>query len=252
MALVPVRKEGAPPTSVPRVSTGPEPSTVMYVLWYGSIALILAGAAASAWIGDASFALYILAALVLGLSGLALAIHTLVRPTEGKFRHALLALGALVASIVASGPMQAAGTEIRLAGQVAELQPVANELIRFGRLREWRRGGGTPQSLNGYQGTLAGDVMVSPTDSTGRTLDYVLGLSGTPRAEYDRVVRMLENAGIAEAQVDEGGVALRTEEHFREVLLFLPPGRAWQPANRIFGQASWGSMPLGGGWYHLR
>jgi hypothetical protein len=249
LALVPLPARRPPPAT--RRESGAPASAVFYVMGYVGLFIVLAASVASGWDPDAGAVLYVLGGIFIILPGLAILIHTLVRPTERKYRQILLALGALTATLYAVAPITRAAGEIRAAGQVAALQPVADEAARFGRLRKWGQGYANEQlEIDDYRRTSLPDVLTSDADSLGRTVDAVLLAKGSSRADFDALVNHLKAAGVATMAMESGGVALRTDG-YDEVLFYLPPGRARRPAERIFGYVKWGSTPLGGGWYQL-
>lgn len=249
LALVPLPARRPPPAA--QQGDGPPAASVFYTTGYIGLFIILAASFLGGWDAGASATLYVLGGLFVTLAGLAVLVHTLVRPTERKYRLFLLALGALAATLYAVVPITRAAREIRASGQAAALQRVADEAVRFGRLREWQRGyGNTHLVIDGYRGTSSPDVLTSDADSLGRTLDAVLLVKGANRADLDALVDHLRAAGVQTMTMEGGGVALRTDG-YGDILFYLPPGRARRPAEPIFGSVAWGSRPLGGGWYQL-
>lgn len=237
LALVPI-----PP------GTGPSPAAVFYGIGYTGVALIILASAIGGWNHDGRDGLYILGAIMVIIAGMFVVVYTLHKPTERKFRQALLAIAVLAGSTLAAYPINQAATEMRLSAQVAKLQPVADEVLRFRRLESW----GAYQQLRiaGYYAVTAPDLMASASDSLGRTVNAVLQASGATRDEYDRVVDGLQRAGVVSMEMSGGELALRVRDT-REVLLYLPPGRERRPLEPVFNEINWRSKPLGGGWYHL-
>ncbi|MBB4636699.1 hypothetical protein [Longimicrobium terrae] len=250
LALVPLPAR-RPPPPVPAPGDGPPASWVLHTMGYVGLFIVLAGSFLDGWDRGASASLYVLGGMFVTLAGVAVLVHTLVRPTERKYRQLLLAVGALAATLYAVVPITRAAGEIRAGGQAAALQQVADEVVRFGRLREWGQGYASEHLvIDGYRRGSLPDVLTSDTDSLGRTVDAVLLAKGASREEFDALVDHLERAGVQMMVMAGGGVALRTDG-YNDILFYLPPGRARRPAEPILGYADWGSTPLGGGWYQL-
>lgn len=218
---------------------------------YVGLFIVLGASFLGGWDPGASAAMYVLGGMFVTLFGLAVFVHTLIRPTERKYRQFLLALAATAATLYATGPITRAASEIRAAGQVAALQRVADEVVRFGRLRKWGQGYSNEHLvIDEYSRTSLPDLLTSDADSLGRTLDAVLLAGGSNRTDFDALVHHLRRAGVGTMAMEGGGVALRTDG-YDDVLFYLPPGRARRDAEPIFGSVRWGSTPLGGGWYQL-
>lgn len=247
VALVPVPRR-QPPAMDP--AHAQRAVRALFIVGYGALAAICIGNVLEPWMGWTVIALYIPAGLSIGIAGLGIAVYTLWKPRERKFRQALAAAAALVLTIASVPPRLEMGREAFASSRVAALQPAADELMRSGRIDLLRIG--HTRQLNEYTGSENGIYWTTDTGAATITLEDVLRAEGIGRTEYERIVLAMHRAGAEEATVGPGHVVFRMEST-PIILLYARPGQSPRaPADLVPGALEDHSTPLGDGWYLLR
>ncbi|HLM67762.1 MAG TPA: hypothetical protein VK358_09555 [Longimicrobium sp.] len=248
MALVPLpRAEAAHPGAAPAEA---KPSTIhryFYGLGYVALALLLLGTWAEPANGNAAAALYLFAAFSLGVAGLGVLVHVAYRPRMDKLRKGLGAVASLALAIAATGPVGHAAREVHAQSAVVRLQPLADDLLRNGRIRMIAIPATGWIELNDFVGRM--DTSDPSTSSTSVTLAEVLARDGISRLELVRMRRALEQAGVLRVEVRAAYVGFY-DPGVGANLLYVRPGHVPpSPGAAVLEHTDWRTEPLGGGWY---
>lgn len=249
--LVPLAGDRKPPARPPAKPDAPANAHLVFNgSWYAGVGLYVVAAGVGVYEFGPMEAAYVLGSLLLVLGGLGGLVHTLWKPSERKTRHALGAIAALVLAIACTPVLRRISTEVHASAQVQRLEPLAQAVIRDGRIREIGLEGSWVK-LNGYHGPEhATASSPSRRDTVRLELDDVLRRDGMTRAELTAHLRRLDRGGIRQAIVTPGFVALYP--HDGSALLFVPPGHPLPArSTRIGGDPRWRTEPLGGGWFLL-
>jgi uncharacterized membrane protein len=248
MALVPLTGDRGP-RAVPAAGMPSHLYRYFYGIGYAALAMMLLGAWLDPLGDDASLVLFGLAVVCLAFGGLGVLIHTGYKPNVQKLRRMLGAIASLVLAVLATGPVESAAREVHASRAIAQLQPLAEQLARDGRIRTI----GIPRNgwveLNGYQGALDGSTQGYSPDGAMTPLAEVLQRDGISRLELVRLMRGMRDArvtrvetGAAYVVFDRPGVATD--------LLYLRPGQPLPPPRTpILERPLWQTQPMGGGWY---
>jgi hypothetical protein len=248
LALVPLpRAETAHPGAAPAEA---KPSTIhryFYGLGYAALAMITLGAWIEPANGAAAAALYVIATFSLGVGGLGVLVHVAYRPRMEKLRKGLGAIAALALTIAVIGPIGRAATEVHAQSAIVRLQPLADDLLRNGRIRVIAIPAAGWIELNDYVGRM--DTSDPSTSSTSVTLAEVLARDGISRLELLRMRHALEQAGVSRVEVGEAYVGLY-DPGVGANMVYVRPGHAPPPPGAaVLERTHWGTQPLGGGWY---
>ncbi|HZG43654.1 MAG TPA: hypothetical protein VEY93_11865 [Longimicrobium sp.] len=231
----------------------------VYVVGYGGLATICAADLLAPWMGWAVALLYAPGVLCTMMAGAVLGLYTVWKPTERKFRQALVPAAALVATAATSDLRVDFGIEAFASSRVTLLAPVADEVLGSGRIEVLGVGGAWAE-LNGYWGDpRAGFYPVhssssppSERSSTSRSLDDVLRTEGISRAEYDRLTAAMRRAGVERVLAKPGHVSFRFAQNGSTYLVYARPGQPLASTGSYFERSTVRRTPLGEGWYLLR
>jgi hypothetical protein len=231
MALVPLpRAETAHPDAAPA-----KPSHVhryFYGLGYAALALIIIGVWTEPVNGTAAAVLYGTAILCLGVAGLGVLVHVAYRPRMDKLRKGLGAVAALALTLAAIGPVGRAATEVHAQSAVVRLQPLADDLLRNGRIRMIAIAAPGGIELNDYVGRM--DTSDPSTSGAPVTLAEVLRRDGISRLELVRMRSAMEQAGVWRVEVGEGYVGFYgTGVGASPLYIAAPARRAGHGAHRL-------------------
>jgi molybdopterin biosynthesis enzyme len=134
--------------------------------------------------------------------------------------------------------------------RVAQLAPVADEVMRSGRI-EVLAVAGEWVELNGYAGSRR-DQLYSEWSSTRTSLDDVLRTEGISRAEFDRLTAALRGAGVERVLAKPGHVSFRFGQDGSTYLVYARPGQPLAATGDYLERTTLRRTPLGDGWYLLR
>lgn len=248
MALVPLPRAEAVRSIVPgEDGAAPHAHRYFYGMGYAALALIVLGI----WMEPANGALgpvpFMLAAPLLGIGGLGVLIHVLYKPRMHKLRMGLGAVASVALTAAAGVPLHRAATEVHAHAAILRLQPLADELLRDGRVRTLALPSGTWIELNGFAGRM--DTGDPSTNGSGLTLAAVLRRDGISRLDLLRMRRRLSQAGVSQVGAGDAYVAFpRPGPGFD--LLYVRPGHAPPPPRTVVLETPIVlAKPLGGGWY---
>jgi hypothetical protein len=238
---------------------------VVFGIGYAALAAICVASFLEPWIGWGAVSVYLLAGMCLFVAGLFVAVRTLWKPTERKFRQALAAVAALVVVLVSTPARMELGREVFATSRVPALQPLADELLRQRAIEVVGvRGGRTV--LNEYSGDSYSGMHAraeptavyaasaeTPPAPERRSLDDVLRLEGISRPEYDRVAGGLRAAGMDQVRVQPGRVEFKAAASPGLYLVYAQPGGPLPlPGELVTDAAVAQRTPLGDGWYLVR
>ncbi|HEX6036851.1 hypothetical protein [Longimicrobium sp.] len=250
VALVPLRADREPVHPPPPSSDSPPNAhRYFYAMGYAALGMILLGTFFEPRIGGGAAAgLFMPAMMMLGIGGLGVLIHVLYKPSLAKLRKGLGAVAALVLTLVATVPVSRVGREVHASARVARLQPLADDLVRDGRIHRIAVSSGEWVALNDFEGNLKSSSIASSNAAAGpsRTLYEVLRRDGISRLELVRLMNRLRAAGVSEVGISASAVTLWTETGAD--LLYVRPGQALASAALPERRHT---QPLGGGWYLL-
>jgi hypothetical protein len=247
LALVPLSTgrafvEGVSPTP-PR----PLPARVhraFYAMGYTGLALLVCGA----W----AIMFFVMGAGCVGLGGLGVLVHLLWPPrTMHKLRTTLGAIASLVLAVASVEPIMDAAREVRAASLVPALQPLADDLVRYGRITDMERGGYQRVALNGYSGRATSiDGIETARPGEPLTFEGVLRRDGVAREDFDAFQERLRRTGMSAVRVQPGYVLFRSPGSPPWRLLHVLPGHPLPPRGAALdGWVRWMAQPLGGGWF---
>lgn len=246
---------------VPRPATrDPHPRTVtpggpsashrfFYGMGYAALPLLLLAAWLEPMAFDVMAVLAGLAIVMLGIAGLGVIIHVLYHPNERKVRMGLGAVASLALTVLALAPVSRAAREVHAQSAIVRLQPLADELLRNGRIRQIAFPAHDWIELNGFSGRM--DTGDPSSSGPAVPLAAVLQRDGISRLELVRMRRRMEQAGVSRLEVEAGYVGFR-DPGIDASLLYVRPGHAPpSPERQLMERMNWTSQPLGGGWYMI-
>lgn len=240
------------------------PLNLMWVfgVGYGGLATICAADLLAPWMGWAVALLYAPGVLCTMMAGAVLGLYTVWKPTERKFRQAIVPAVALVSTLATAELRTEFGMETFASSRVAQLAPVADQVLRSGRIEALAVGDEWVE-LNGWSGSPR-DGLFSETSSTspriepqsGRStsssLDDVLRMEGISRAEFDRLSAAMRRAGVDRVLARPGHVSFRFDQNSSTYLVYARPGQPLASTRSYFERSTVRRTPLGDGWYLLR
>jgi uncharacterized membrane protein YdcZ (DUF606 family) len=247
VALVPL---AAGRQLVPGATHAPLNLMWVFVAGYGGLATICAADLLAPWMGWAVALLYAPGVLCTMVAGAVLGLYTVWKPTERKFRQALVPAVALVATLATAELRTEFGIEAFASSRVTLLAPVADQVLRSGRIEalavrvEW-------VELNGWSGRPR-DGLYSEVSSTGRPLEDVLRTEGISRAEFDRLTAAMRRAGLDRVLAKPGHVSFRFGQNGSTYLVYARPGQPLASTASYLERTTMRRTPLGDGWYLLR
>jgi hypothetical protein len=247
VALVPL---AAGRQLLPGAAPAPLNLTWVFVAGYGGLATICAADVLAPWMGWAVAFLYAPGVLCTMVAGAILGLYTVWKPTERKFRQALVPATALVLTIATAELRVEFGTETFASSRVALLAPLADAVLRTGRVTILGVDGAWVE-VNGYAG-YPGDGLRSEGSSTSTSLDEVLRTEGVSRAAFDRLTAAMRRAGVERVLAKPGHVSFRFAQNGSTYLVHARPGHALASIGSYFEGSTVRRTPLGGGWYLLR
>ncbi|HEY0024879.1 MAG TPA: hypothetical protein VGB24_18335 [Longimicrobium sp.] len=260
MALVPLA--GARQL-VPGATRAPTNAMLwVFVVGYGGLATICAADLLAPWMGWAVALLYAPGVLCTMVTGAILGLYTVWKPTERKFRQAMVPAVVFVATVATSDLRTEFGTEAFASSRVTLLAPVADAVLRSGRI-EVLGVGGSWAEINEYWGDPQTEVYsLQPSrsarmePSSGRSassfLDDVLRTEGVSRAEYDRITAVMTRAGVDRVLARPGHVSFRFGQNGSTYLVYARPGQPLASTTSYLERTTMRRTPLGDGWYLLR
>jgi uncharacterized membrane protein YdcZ (DUF606 family) len=248
---------------VPGATRAPANLLWVFVAGYGGLATICAADVLAPWMGWAAARLYAPGVLCTMVAGAVLGLYTVWKPSERKFRQALAPAAALVATVATTELRVEFGIEAFAATRVTLLQPIADEVLRTGRITVLGVGGEWVE-VNDYSGDPRGGLYsaqssTSPVSrppsersSTGRSVDDVLRTEGVSRAEFDRLTAAMRRAGVDRVLARPGHVSFRFARNGSTYLVYARPGQPLASTGSYFERSTVRRTPLGDGWYLLR
>jgi uncharacterized membrane protein YdcZ (DUF606 family) len=231
----------------------------VYVVGYGGLATICAADLLAPWMGWAVALLYAPGVLCTMTAGAVLGLYTVWKPTERKFRQAMVPAVALVTTFATADLRTEFGTEAFASSRVALLAPVADEVLRSGRIEALGVGDGWAE-INEYWGDPTTEVYtLRPSTTPGieprsvtAFLDDVLRTEGVSRAEYDRLTTAMRRAGADRLLARPGHVSFRLGQNGSTYLVYARPGQPLASTAGYLERTTMRRTPLGDGWYLLR
>ncbi|HEY7769904.1 hypothetical protein [Longimicrobium sp.] len=222
----------------------------VHVVGYGGLATICAADLLAPWMGWAVALLYAPGVLCTMMAGAILGLYTVWKPTERKFRQAMVPAAALVATLATSELRTEFGVETYASSRVAQLAPLADEVLRSGRIEELAVGVEWME-LNGWAGRPR-EGLFHEAVSTSSSLDDVLRTEGVGRAEYDRLTTAMRGAGVERVLARPGHVSFRFAQSGSTYLVYARPGQPLASTASYLERTTMRRTPLGDGWYLLR
>jgi hypothetical protein len=196
------------------------------------------------------------------MAGAVLGLYTVWKPTERKFRQAVVPAVALVATLATAELRTEFGVEAFASSRVTLLAPVADQVMRSGRI-EVLAVAGEWVELNGYAGSRR-DGFYSAQSSTSpriepqyersasRSMDDVLASDGISRPEFDRLTAAMRAAGVDRILARPGHVSFRLGQNGSTYLVYARPGQPLASTTSYLERTTLRRTPLGDGWYLLR
>ncbi|HEX8318284.1 hypothetical protein [Longimicrobium sp.] len=234
----------------------------VFVVGYGGLATICAADLLAPWMGWAVALLYAPGVLCTMMAGAVLGLYTVWKPTERKFRQAVVPAVALVATLATAELRTEFGVEAFASSRVTLLAPVADQVMRSGRI-EVLAVAGEWVELNGYAGSRR-DGFYSAQSSTSpriepqyersasRSMDDVLASDGISRPEFDRLTAAMRAAGVDRILARPGHVSFRLGQNGSTYLVYARPGQPLASTTSYLERTTLRRTPLGDGWYLLR
>jgi hypothetical protein len=247
VALVPL---AAGRQLVPGATHAPLNLMWVFVAGYGGLATICAADLLDPWMGWTVAFLYAPGVLCTMMAGAVLGLYTVWKPTERKFRQAVVPAVALVATLATAELRTEFGMEAFASSRVALLAPVADQVMRSGRI-EVLAVAGEWVELNGYAGSRR-DGLHSGRSSTSRSLEDVLASDGISRPEFDRLTAAMRGAGVDRVLARPGHVSFRFGQSGSTYLVYARPGQPLASTASYLERTTLRRTPLGDGWYLLR
>lgn len=247
VALVPL--PGGRPL-VPGATHAPLNMMWVFVAAYGGLATICAADLLAPWMGWTVAFLYAPGVLCTVMAGAVLGLYTVWKPTERKFRQAVAPAVALVATFATAELRTEFGMEAFASSRVTLLAPVADQVLRSGRIRELAAAGDWVQ-VHGW----SGDRVYGPQldqSSTRRVVDDMLRSEGVSRAEFDRVRAAMRRAGVDRVLARPGHLSFRFGQDGSTYLVYARPGQPLASTASYLERTMVRRTPLGDGWYLLR
>lgn len=255
MALVPLAADRHAVGSVASSRVKPARAhRAFYAMGYTGLAMLLVGAWVSAYGEGYMVTMFLPAGFLIGLGGLGVLGHLLWKPrTMHKLRTTLGAIASLALTIAAIPVIGRVSGEVHASSAIVALQPLAEDLARYGRIREMEVSSVDWVRLNGFTGLDTGPDVASgrvPGESYTTALDDVLRRDGITRDEFTAFrSRMLER-GVRAVEVRPEYVLL-VRDGGADRLLHVRPGHPL-PQGVSGSPAGQRTQPLGGGWYLVR
>lgn len=236
---------------VPSATRAPAKAMLwVHVVGYGGLVTICAADLLAPWMGWAVALLYAPGVLCAMMAGAILGLYTVWKPTERKFRQAMVPGLALVATVATAEVRTVFGVEAFASSRVAQLAPVADQVLRSGRIEviavgnEW-------VELNDWSGRPR-EGLYAEVSSTSRSLDDVLATEGILPAEFDRLTAAMRRAGVERVLARPGHVSFRFAQNGSTYLVYARPGQPLASTGSYFDRSTVRRTPLGDGWYLLR
>jgi hypothetical protein len=255
LALVPVSTgrafvEGV--TLTPPRSGSSRVHRAFYAMGYTGLVLFVCGAWATAYHEGTTIMFFVMGAGCVGLGGLGVLVHLLWPPrTMHKLRTTLGAIASLVLTAASVEAIGDAAREVRAASLVPVLQPLADDLVRYGRITSMAPRGYQTVELNGYSGRAASiDGIETARPGEPLTFEDVLRRDGVTREEFDAFEQRLWRTGMREVHLQPGYVLFNSPGSPPWRLLHVLPGHPLPARGAVLdGWVRWTAQPLGGGWY---
>jgi hypothetical protein len=222
----------------------------VYVVGYGGLAIICAADLLAPWMGWAVALLYAPGVLCTMMAGAVLGLYTVWKPTERKFRQAMVPAAALVATVATAELRTEFGMEAFASSRVAQLAPVADQVLRSGRIEALAVAGAWVE-LNGWAGSRR-DELYFEGASNSRSLDDVLRTEGVSRAEFERLTTAMRRTGVDRVLARPGHVSFRLGQNGSTYLVYARPGQPLASTASYLERTTLRRTPLGDGWYLLR
>lgn len=222
----------------------------VYVVGYGGLATISAADLLAPWMGWAVALLYAPGVLCTLMAGGVLGLYTVWKPTERKFRQAMVPAVALVATLATAELRTEFAMETFASSRVAQLAPVADEVLRSGRIEALAVGNEWVE-LNDWSGRPR-EGLYAEVSSTSRSLDDVLATERIRPAEFDRLTAAMRRAGVERVLAKPGHVSSRFAQNGSTYLVYARPGQPLASTGSYFERSTVRRTPLGDGWYLLR
>lgn len=248
MALVPLAGDRSTLT-VPAAGMPRDVSRYFYGVGYTALAMMLLGSWLDPLGDDISTVLFGLAMVCLAFGGLGVLLHTAYKPNVQKLRRMLGALASLVLAVLATGPVESAAREVHASRTIAQLQPLAEQLARDGRIQSI----GIPRrgwvELNGFQGAVDGSTQEYSAEGAMPSLAEVLQRDGISRLELVRLMRAMRDARVTRVETGAAYVGFERPGTATD-LLYLRPGQPLPPPQTpVLERPLWQTQPMGGGWF---
>lgn len=236
-ARVPLRGDPLPPGVARSALLAGHGGDVAFAGWYGSLALLLLGAAVMGTGGTAGMFFAGLGAFGAMVSACALFLWLAVGPSFARLVRCGAAGAALLAVVLLLPAVDRVTTAITVERAVARVEPLVATLRAHPGVERMDVRGAGAASLNGYAGSTAAPEF-----------GQALAEAGVTRAAFDGLHASLRAHGVTRVESMDGYVALRLRlgVDLLHVEQGLPPPA---PDGEIFGYARPRRTPLGGGWY---
>lgn len=247
---------------VPGATHAPLNLMWVFVAGYGGLATLCAADLLAPWMGWAVALLYAPGVLCTMTAGAVLGLYTVWKPTERKFRQAVVPAAALVATLATAELRTEFGMEAFASSRVTLLAPVADEVLRSGRIEALAEGVEWVE-LNGWSGNRRHGLYPEQSSTNPRmepryerppssSLDDVLRTEGISRAEFDRLTAAMRGAGVDRVLARPGHVSFRLGENGSTYLVYARPGQPLASTASYLERTTLRRTPLGDGWYLLR
>jgi uncharacterized membrane protein YdcZ (DUF606 family) len=222
----------------------------VFVVGYGGLAAICAADLLAPWMGWAVALLYAPGVLCTMMAGAVLGLYTVWKPTERKFRQAMVPAVAFVAIAATSDLRTEFGVEAFASSRVTLLAPVADEVLRSGRI-EVLAVAGEWVEVNGWSGNPRYGFGAERSSKSTSLVD-VLRTEGISRAEFDRFTAVMRRAGVDRVLARPGHVSFRFGQNGSTYLVYARPGQPLASTGDYLERTMVRRTPLGDGWYLLR
>lgn len=250
LALVPLARDRTPlQPATPASSLPAHLHRWFYGLGYASLVGILLGGWFEHVDGDLSDVFYAMGLLGLAPAGLGVLIHVAYRPSERKLRMGLGAVASLVIAVSATIPLGRISQEVHAQNWIVRLQPLADDLVRDGRIASLSF---TPDGWVEYDGRggRLDNVVAEGENGTPVLMADLLREGGVAPQEMERLRARAAVGGASLVEVRDGYVSFQSR---LGILTYVAPGRVPPPpATPIMEVPRPWRLPLGGGWSLLR
>ena len=250
VALIPLARDRTPIQPAVKVSDVPmHLHRWVYGLGYASLVGVLLGGWFEHVDGDLSDVFYAMGLLGLVPAGLGVLIHVVYRPSERKLRMGMGAVASFVIAISATMPLGRISQEVHAQNWIVRLQPLADDLLRDGRIASLSF---TPDGWVEYDGRAGrlDNVVAEGENGTPVLMADLLRRGGISAQVVERMMARAAVAGASHVEVHDGYAAFQSR---LGTLMYVAPGRVPPPPSALIMEVPRPlRRPLGGGWSLLR